>query len=58
VPTDGAFTVAFYLCAGVAALAAVLALFIPPTSHGHLPPAVEAAAGAPLGEAAYAGWSK
>jgi sugar phosphate permease len=53
-PTDGGYTGAFILSGAVAALAALAALAIPRTSHGHLPVAAEVGAAAPLPEPAYA----
>jgi sugar phosphate permease len=53
-PTDGGYTAAFILSGAVAALAALAALAIPRTSHGHLPVAAEVGAAAPLPEPAYA----
>jgi EmrB/QacA subfamily drug resistance transporter len=53
-PTDGGYTGAFLLSAGVALLAAFAALAIPRTSHGHLSVAGEVGAAGPLPDPAYA----
>jgi EmrB/QacA subfamily drug resistance transporter len=55
-PTDGSFTTAFAVSAGVALVAAVTALFIPIARRrpgGHLTAAEELGAAAPLGDPAY-----
>jgi EmrB/QacA subfamily drug resistance transporter len=53
-PSDDGFTTAWLLSGGIALLAALAALFIPRTSHGHLPVAAEIGAAAPLPDPAYA----
>jgi EmrB/QacA subfamily drug resistance transporter len=53
-PTDSGYTAAFVVSGVVAGLAAVFALAIPRTSHGHLPVAAEIGAAAPLPDPAYA----
>jgi EmrB/QacA subfamily drug resistance transporter len=53
-PSDSGYTVAFVISGVVALVAAVAAVTIPRTSHGHLPVGSEIGAAAPLGEPAYA----
>ena len=53
-PTDGGYTGAFILSGAVAFLAALAALAIPRTSHGHLSTAAEMGAAGPLPDPAYA----
>jgi hypothetical protein len=53
-PSDSGYTAAFVIGGVVALIAAVAAVTIPRTSHGHLPVGSEIGAAAPLGEPAYA----
>jgi MFS family permease len=53
-PSDSGYTTAFVISGVVALIAAVAAVTIPRTSHGHLPVGSEIGAAAPLGEPAYA----
>jgi EmrB/QacA subfamily drug resistance transporter len=53
-PTDSGYTAAFVVSGIVAGLAALFALAIPRTSHGHLPVAAEVGAAGPLPDPAYA----
>ncbi|MCZ4494328.1 MAG: transporter [Conexibacter sp.] len=53
-PSDSGYTTAFVISGVVALVAAVAAVTIPRTSHGHLPVGSEIGAAAPLGEPAYA----
>jgi EmrB/QacA subfamily drug resistance transporter len=53
-PSGDGYTTAFLVSGGVAFIAALAAMFIPRTSHGHLSVAGEVGAAAPLAEPAYA----
>ncbi|MDX6686117.1 MAG: hypothetical protein QOF86_2245 [Baekduia sp.] len=53
-PGDGGYTGAFIACGAIALAAGLVALFIPRTSHGHLPVLNEIGAAAPLPDPAYA----
>jgi EmrB/QacA subfamily drug resistance transporter len=53
-PGDDGYTAAFLVSGAVALVAALVAVVIPRTSHGHLPAAAEVGAAAPLPDPAYA----
>jgi MFS family permease len=53
-PGDSGYTAAFLVSGAVALVAALFAVVIPRSSHGHLPVAGEIGAAAPLAEPAYA----
>ena len=53
-PGDSGYTAAFLVSGGVALVAALFAVVIPRSSHGHLPLAAEVGAAGPLADPAYA----